>query len=109
MNALRRIEPWPAALEVTEVQKHKAVLLRRAEEERDAGREALARTVFRGALYWARWLITKEPGQHEEARLVSALELSRESGDWREADLLLSHADASSVLRALPFVEHWRG
>jgi hypothetical protein len=103
------IEPWPAALEVPEVKQHKSALLRGAEEARGAGHEALARAAFRGALYWERWLLSKEPGKHEEARVVSGLELSREAGDWKEADLLLAHADASTVLRDLPFVEHWRG
>lgn len=102
------IEPWPAALEVAEVQRHKAALLRGAERARSDGHAGLVRTAFRGALYWERWLLAKEPGRHEEARVVSGLELARQAGDWKEADLLLAHADASSVLRALPFVEHWR-
>ena len=103
------IEPWPSTLEVPAVQEHKAALLRGAEQARGDGHESLARTAFRGALYWERWLLAKEPGRHEEARVVSGLELAREAGDWKEADTLLAHADASSVLRELPFVEHWRG
>ncbi|MCC6552335.1 MAG: hypothetical protein IT372_04840 [Polyangiaceae bacterium] len=102
------IEPWPKALEVGEIQRHKAALIRGAEQARDEGHEALARTAFRGALYWERWLLTKEPGRHEEARIVSGLELARQAGDWKEGDLLLAHADGSEALRGQPFVEHWR-
>ncbi|WP_169796461.1 hypothetical protein [Chondromyces crocatus] len=104
----RRLDPWPERLEVPEVQQHKGMLIRKAQAARTEGYEVHSRTGFRGALYWERWLLTKEPGQHEEARVVSALELSREAGDWKEADLVLVHVDRSAVLRELPFVEHWR-
>lgn len=104
----RRIDPWPEKLEIPDVQQHKGTLIRQAEAARQEGYESLARTAFRGALYWERWLLSKEPGRHEEARVVSSLELSREAGDWKEADLVLAHVDASPVLRELPFVEHWR-
>ncbi|EYF06861.1 Hypothetical protein CAP_1558 [Chondromyces apiculatus DSM 436] len=90
------------------MQQHKGALIRKAQAARTAGYEAVARTGFRGALYWERWLLTKEPGQSEEARVVSALELSREAGDWKEGDLVLVHVDRSPVLQRLPFVEHWR-
>lgn len=104
----RRIDPWPEKLETPDVQQHKGTLIRQAEAARQEGYESLAHTAFRGALYWERWLLSKEPGKHEEARVVSSLELSREAGDWKEADLVLAHVEASSVLRELPFVEHWR-
>ncbi|WP_437727923.1 hypothetical protein [Sorangium sp. So ce861] len=99
---------WPASLEVGDVQRHKSALMDAALAKRAEGKEPLARVAFRGALYWQRWLMTKEPGLHEEARVVSGLEFAREAGDWKEADLLLAHADRSSALAELPFVEHWK-
>jgi len=105
---IRRIQPWPDKLDVPEVQQHKGMLIRKAQAARTQGYDAVARTAFRGALYWERWLLTKEPGRHEEARVVSGLELAREAGDWKEADSLLAHLDSSPALREQPFVEHWR-
>jgi hypothetical protein len=102
------IDAWPASLQIEEVQRHKSALIDVALRLRVEGRAALARVAFRGALYWQRWLLQKEPGLHEEARVVSGLEFAREAGDWREADLLLANTDASSVLRDRPFIEHWR-
>jgi hypothetical protein len=105
---LRRLEPWPEKLEIPDVQQHKAMLIRKAEAARQEGYEDVARTAFRGALYWERWLLSTEPGQHEEARVVSGFELAREAGDWKEADSILAAVDRSDVLRDLPFVDHWR-
>lgn len=99
---------WPASLVVEDVQRHKSALIDVALRMRADGKEPLARVAFRGALYWQRWLLTKEPGLHEEARVVSGLEFAREAGDWKEADLLVAHADQSSALAQLPFVEHWK-
>lgn len=104
------IRAWPASLEVAEVQRHKGALMEVAQRLRGEGDEAFARVAFRGALYWQRWLLTKEPGLHAEARVVSALEFAREAGEWREADMLLGQVDdGSASLQALPFVEHWKG
>ncbi|AUX22148.1 hypothetical protein SOCEGT47_026490 [Sorangium cellulosum] len=102
------IAAWPSSLVVEEVQRHKSALIDEALRRRAEGGEPLARVAFRGALYWQRWLLTKEPGLHEEARVVSGLEFAREAGDWKEADLLVAHADASRALAELPFVEHWK-
>lgn len=104
----RRIQPWPEKLEVSDVQQHKGMLIRRAQAARVEGYEATARTAFRGALYWERWLLTKEPGRSQEARVVSGLELAREAGDWKEADSLLAQVDGLAELKDQPFVEHWR-
>lgn len=102
------IDAWPESLEVEAVQRHKGALIDVARRMRGEEREPLARVAFRGALYWQRWLLTKEPGLHEEARVISGLEFAREAGDWKEADLLVAHAEASSELKGLPFVEHWK-
>ncbi|WP_437602775.1 hypothetical protein [Sorangium sp. So ce590] len=99
---------WPVSLEVGDVQRHKSALMDVALQMRAEGKDPLARVAFRGALYWQRWLLTKEPGLHEEARVVSGLEFAREAGDWKEADLLLAHVDRSSALAELPFVDHWK-
>ncbi|WP_437986383.1 hypothetical protein [Sorangium sp. So ce117] len=99
---------WPASLVVDDVQRHKGALLDKALQMRADNNEPLARVAFRGALYWQRWLLTKEPGLHEEARVVSGLEFAREAGDWKEADMLLAHADSSIALAGLPFVDHWK-
>ncbi|XXT23505.1 hypothetical protein WME94_18375 [Sorangium sp. So ce429] len=99
---------WPASLVVEDVQRHKSALISVALQMRAEDKEPLARVAFRGALYWQRWLLTKEPGLHEEARVVSGLEFAREAGDWKEADLLVAHADRSAALAELPFVDHWK-
>jgi hypothetical protein len=102
------VEPWPRTLEKSDVEKHKSFLSEQALAARDSQSHLAARTLARGALYWERWLLEKDPGQKERERVISGLELARNAGDWKEAELLLAHCEASQRLALDPFVNTWR-
>ena len=101
------VEAWPRSLEVADVERHKSLLIQQAMYARLAEPANVLRTVARGALYWERWLLEKDPGHAEEERVLSGLELARDAGDWKEAELLLAHCESSPELRSRPFVEAW--
>jgi len=101
------VEAWPRSLEVADVERHKSHLIQQALYARLTQPAHVLRSVARGALYWERWLLEKDPRHAEEERVLSGLELAREAGDWKEAELLLAHCEASPDLKGRPFVEAW--
>jgi len=101
------VEAWPKSLVASDVERHKSILIQQAMYARLVQPAMVFRTLSRGALYWERWLLEKDPGRCEEERVVSGLELARDAGDWKEAELLLAHCDASPDLKSRPFVEAW--
>jgi hypothetical protein len=101
------VEPWPQTLQVQDVERHKSTLIQQALYARLTQPPIVFRTVSRGALYWERWLLEKDPRRAEEERVLSGLELARDAGDWKEAELLLAHCEASPELKSRPFVEAW--
>ncbi|MRG97364.1 hypothetical protein [Polyangium spumosum] len=100
-------EAWPKSLTVSDVERHKSTLIQQAMFARLTQPAMVFRTLSRGALYWERWLLEKDPGRCEEERVVSGLELARDAGDWKEAELLLAHCQASPELVGRPFVDAW--
>ncbi len=100
-------EAWPKSLTVPDVERHKSILIQEALFARLVHPPMVFRTLSRGALYWERWLLEKDPGRCQEERVVSGLELARDAGDWKEAELLLAHCDASPEMKARPFVDAW--
>jgi hypothetical protein len=103
------IDPWPHALEKHAVEKHKSVLIQQALVARHSETLLVARTLARGALYWERWLLENDPDLREQERVISGLELARDAGDWKEAELLLALCEKSPHLTGAPFVAKWRG
>lgn len=102
------VDPWPRALVKSDVERHKSILIQQALIARHSAPQLVARTIARGALYWERWLLEKDPDQREQERVLSGLELARDAGDWKEAELLLSFCSASPRLAVAPFVAKWR-
>jgi hypothetical protein len=102
------VEPWPRTLEKSDVELHKSVLIQQAFVARRSEPRLVARTLARGALYWERWLLDKDPDRREQERVVSGLELARDAGDWKEAELLLAHCEGSRRLALSPFVMAWQ-
>ncbi|MDI1446181.1 hypothetical protein [Polyangium sp. 6x1] len=100
-------EAWPKSLAVPDVERHKSLLIQQAMYARLTQPAMVFRTLSRGALYWERWLLEKDPGRGEEERVLSGLELARDAGDWKEAELLLAHCEAAPDLVGRPFVEAW--
>lgn len=108
MTPVFGVQPWPRTLEKDDVEKHKNSLIQQALAARDVQPKIAARALARGALYWERWLLEKYPDQREQERVLSGLELARDAGDWKEAELLLAHCDASPNLAQASFVASWR-
>lgn len=102
------IEAWPHTLAVPDVVRHKSLLIQQAMYARQREPQIVFRAISRGALSWERWLLEKDPGHNEEERVISGLELARDAGDWKEAELLLAHCDASPHLKSRPFVDAFR-
>ncbi|UQA61947.1 hypothetical protein [Polyangium aurulentum] len=102
------VEAWPRSLEVQDVERHKSTLIQQARYALLTKQPTVARTVSRGALYWERWLLEKDPGHSEEERVLSGLELAGDAGDWKEAELMLAHCESSVALKDRTFVEKWR-
>lgn len=104
------VEPWPRTLEKSDVERHKSLLIQQALVARRSQSLLVARTLARGALYWERWLLDKDPEHkdRERERVISGLELARDAGDWKEAELLLAHCEGSRRLALAPFVCTWR-
>lgn len=102
------VEPWPCSLDIEDVERHKNQLLQKASNAQDAGEKLVARSIVRGALYWDHWLIEKAPGQQHRERVISSLELARDAGDWKEAELLLEDYARIPQFASDAFVETWR-
>ncbi len=102
------VEPWPRTLEIPDVERHKSILIQQALYARITQPRIVHRTLARGALYWERWLLEKDPGRREQERVVSGLELARDAGDWKEAEMLLAHCEGSRRLALASFVTTWR-
>jgi hypothetical protein len=101
------IEAWPKSLEVPDVERHKSILIQQAEFARLTDQPVVLRTVARGALYWERWLLEKDPGHGEEERVLSGLALARDAGDWKEAELLLAQSEALPSIKDRSFLKEW--
>lgn len=102
------VPAWPNSLSVSDVERHKSLLIQQAMYARMSQPTLVFRTISRAALSWERWLLEKNPGQLDEERVLSGLELARDAGDWKEAELLLAHCDASPHLRSRSFVDAFR-
>jgi hypothetical protein len=98
---------WPRSLEVPEVEKHKDFLIQRTQAAHRTEPKLVARSLARGALFWQRWLVEKDPENNGEQRFVVSLELARDAGDWKEAELLLAHCE-STRNGADPLMQQWR-
>lgn len=108
MTDLLERELWPRALESNDVEKHKDQLVQQAKQARAADSRLEARSLARGALYWERWLLERDPADKQLARVLSSLELARDAGDWKEAELLLGYWDAAHTDSFAPVLETWR-
>ncbi len=108
MSYIFGVDPWPRALEKNDVERHKSVLIQQALVARHSEPQLVARTLARGALYWERWLLEKDPERREQERVISGLELAHDAGDWKEAELLLAQVEGSQRLARAPFVATWR-
>jgi hypothetical protein len=106
MTSVLEVDLWPRALEKKEVEQHKDLLRQKAVAAQTSGSHLAARSLARGALYWERWLFEREPGSEERA--ITSLELARDAGDWKEAELLLAHCESSPNLGQHAFIETWR-
>ena len=102
------VEPWPRTLEKNDVETHKNVLIQQALAARDSHSQLVSRTLARGALYWERWLLAEDFDRWEQEHVISGLELARDAGDWKEAELLLAQCEGSRRLALAPFVSTWR-
>jgi len=102
------VGPWPRTLEKDDVESHKSLLIQQALVARDSQPQLVARTLAHGALYWARWLFDKNPDHWERELVISGLELARDAGDWKEAELLLTQCEGSRRLALEPFINTWR-
>jgi len=108
MTHLREVDLWPQALELKEVEKHKGQLVQKAQLAKAADSLLEARSLTRGALYWERWLLDRDTENGQRERVIASLELARDAGDWKEAELLLGHLDAAQCLVDEPLLETWR-
>lgn len=108
MTYVYGVEPWPRTLEVPDVKNHKNVLIARAKEARGTESPLVARSIAHGALYWERWLVEKDLDGDKREHVISSLELARDAGDWKEAELLLAHCEQSPDFATDPLVETWR-
>jgi hypothetical protein len=108
MTHLLEVDLWPHALELKDVEKHKGQLIQKAKLAQAADSLLEARSLTRGALYWERWLLDRDPGSEQRERVIASLELARAAGDWKEAELLLGQLDASRSVVDEPLLETWR-
>lgn len=108
MTYLLNIDLWPCALESKDVENHKSQLIALAKQAKAADSHLEARSLARGALYWERWLLERNEENNVLGRVILSLELARDAGDWKEAELLLGHWDTLSTKTNEPVLETWR-
>lgn len=108
MTYLLEVDLWPCALEWNDVEKHKGQLIALAKQAQAADSRLEARSLARGALYWERWLLERDVENKPLERVITSLELARDAGDWKEAELLLGHWDATSTATNEPALDTWR-
>ncbi len=99
---------WPHSLEIPEVEKHRDFLIQRTAAAHRSEPKLVARSLARGALSWQRWLVENDAEHNAQPRMVVSLELARDAGDWKEAEVLLAHCEKLKNNGEDPVIQQWR-
>ncbi len=95
---VRLVQPFPADLSVAAVERHKSILIQQAHYLRSIGVLAEYRVASAGASFWELWLDKRDGGLRHEERILSALALAEDSGDWQEVERVLEVCKGSRAL-----------